>query len=220
MTLRHLAVCLALLTGPHVQAAPPETVSVEFRLFAWQTTTPALRYSRTGVVEPVEPSSRSAVHTYQGPPELSFTLAKARTVNGQPPAPVATVRLPEGVGKLTLLTVATGSGAYEMHVLPEDPAALPPKHARLHNFTNVTLRVNYNQDEQVDIASGKSALLAARGRGIVAIVSRLDGDRWRPLFSGVIMPRSDGGPNVLLAVGMENAAVNLFTVPVWPAEKS
>lgn len=220
MSLRHLSLFLAVLAGLHAQPAPvpPEKVSVQFRIYAWQTDIPPLRYGPNAVVEEVEASSRSIVHKYEGPPLLQFTLAKNKPVNGRPPAPVAVVNLPPDVKKLTLLTIAGSGNTYRMYVLPEDETALPSKHARLYNLTTATLRVDYNETDRVEIPPAQSALLGARGRGIVAVVSRMHNGRWRPMFSGVIMPQIAGGPNVLLATGMENSGVNMFSVPSWPPE--
>ncbi|MFH1500105.1 MAG: hypothetical protein ABII82_20045 [Verrucomicrobiota bacterium] len=220
MTLRQLSIFFALAAGLHAQPAsvPPENVSVEFRLYAWQTDVASLRFGPNSVIEEVEASSRSVVHKYEGPSVLQFTLAKNKPVNGRPPAPAAVVNLPPGVKKLTLLTIAGGGNTYRMYVLPEDEAALPSKHARLYNLTTTTLRVNYNETDLVEIPSAQSALLSAKGRGIVAVVSRMHNGRWRPMFSGVIMPQAAGGPNVLLANGMDNSAVNMFSVPAWPSK--
>lgn len=221
--LRHWALIIGpwafgLLAFAQPASPPPEKVSVQFRIYAWQADIPSLRYSSDDVIDAVEASSRSIVHKYEGPPTLRFTLAKDKIVNGRTPPPAATVTLPPNLRKLTLLTIAGSRGQYRMYVLPEDEGSLPSKHARLYNLTTATLRVEYNETDRVDIPSGQSALLGAKGRGIVAVVSRQHNNRWRPMFSGVIMPQAAGGPNVLLATGMDNSGVNMFSIPSWPPE--
>lgn len=220
MSLRYFLLWLALLSGLRAQspAPTPEDVSVEFRLYAWQVDIPSLRYGRDGKVEEVEASSRSEVHTYQGPPTLNFTLAKAKPTNSKPAPPVASVTLPQNVQRLTLLTVPAGRNQFKMYVLPEDSGNLPPKHARLYNLTTATLRVDYNETDRVDLPPATSALLAAKGRGVVIRVSRMNNGQWRPMFSNVIMPQASGGPNVLMTTGMENSGVGVFSVPSWPPE--
>lgn len=220
MSLRFIPILLVLAGVLHAQPTTPpeENITVQFRIYAWQTDIPALRFNRKNIVEPVEASTRSLVHTYTGPATIAFSLAKSKPVNGQLPPPAATVTVPPEVKKLTLLTIPGGRDKYRMYVLPEDEAALPSKHARLYNLTTATLRVDYNETDRIEIPPGQSALLGAKGRGIVAVVSRLHNNQWRPMFSGVIMPQAIGGPNVLLATGMENSGVNMFTVPTWPPE--
>jgi hypothetical protein len=104
-----------------------------------------------------------------------------------------------------------------MYVIPDDSAALPPKHARLHNLSADRLLIAYNTAERIELAPGSSVLASAPGTGLVIRVARMVNGRWRELFNNVVQLEDASGINVLLIPGHQGGGLGMFTLPGWPA---
>jgi len=215
--LRIALLLLLTLTSLRAQIPTPEDqVSLQFRLMAWEGDIPALFYGRNQTVEATEVTSRSPICNYTGPVTLTFTLVAKKTDDRTPPPIVATVTLPKNAQRITLLTVPLGHAHYGMYVIPDDPAALPPKHARIHNLTNDRLLIAFNSSDHIELAPGASDLVSGTGKAVVIRVAKMTDGQWRQLFNNVIAFDTDGGSNVLLIHGRQGAGLGMFALPGWP----
>jgi len=217
--LRLLIPCILSFCGHLYAQTPPKTVpvSLEFSLFAWQADLPSLRYSPRNTVEPVESFTRSNTQTYAGPDTLNFYAANTKLppANGELPTPAATVTLPQGATRVTLITVTNGTGRYRMYAVPEDGDSLPENSIRLHNFTESRLAVAYDQDGVVQLPPVSSAVIKLAGQATVIRVAREENGQWRKLFNNVIELTADGRGNVVLAPS-PGRPVSMYSLPAWP----
>lgn len=217
-----LAFCVAALhAGAQVTPPPPAPpISIKFRLVAWSRDLPELAFGKEQTTEALEQGSRSAVMDYFGPPLLNFTLAGKKTVNGVPPPVIASITIPPGVSKLTLLVLPSTGDRLNIYTISEDGEGVPPSTARLHNLSREKLRVIYNKREHVELDPGASALLKANKDTIVIRVGGIVKAEWRELFNNVIEIPQARGTNVLLIRGSLGGGIGLFPLPDWPAERT
>jgi len=216
-----LVYCVLSFCG-HLQAqtppAKPQSVSLEFSLFAWQTDLPSLRYSPRNTIHPVESFTRSNAQIYVGPDTLNFYTANVKLPSaegGEPPPPAATVKLPQGAPRVTLITVANGTARYRMYAVPEDGDTLPENSIRLHNFTESRLAVAYDDSGVVQLQPIGSAVIKLAGRATVIRVAIEENGQWRKLFNNVVELSVDGRGNVILAPS-PGRPVSMYTLPPWP----
>ena len=167
-------------------------------------------------MELTEAGARSYIQTYAGPTTLAFTLAVEKPDPRIPSPIVASVLLPKDAKKVTLLTIPAGHGRFAMYVIPDDPASLPVKHARIHNLTTERLLLGLSGGERIELAPATSVLTTAPGPAVVIRVARMVNDQWRELFNNVIEFDETGGPNVLLINGQQGAGIGMFAIPSWP----
>lgn len=212
-------VLLALAGGLHAQPAE-NLVSVQFRLMAWgETDIPELNYGRHKKIEPTEANTLSLPQTYTGPATLNFTLTPkvtAKPADNTPAPVVASATFPKDTKRATVLTAANGHGRFGMYVIPDDPASLPAKHARLHNLSRDRLLIGYNANERVELEPGTSALVTTSATALVIRVARTVNGQWRELFNNVIELDDTIGSNVLLMPGPQGAGIGMFPIPGWP----
>lgn len=222
--LRYLS--LLLLTVPFIISAQPpassgekeDLVTIEFGLYAWKGDLPPLSYGYGKKVEATEAYTRSSIQAYTGPAQLNFTLAPQGSAPkaGAPPAPtVASVALPKGVSRVTLLTARNGQGGFQIYTIAEDGDDFPAGSVRIYNVTPQRLLVAYNDSQRVELAPGSSAMIKPTGDAVLIRVARLVNDRWRELFNNVATLNHDGRQNVLLIPGDNNQGVGMYTLPPW-----
>lgn len=220
MHLPRIIAASLLAIACNLQAQVPaaeKTVSLEFSLFAWRTDLPAMRYSPKDKVEPVESFMRSDAHSYTGPATLRLypVGTKLPPADGTEAAPLASVNLPEGATRVTLITVARGGGQFRMLAVPEDGDSLPERSIRIHNFTDTPLAVGFDENSVVQIPAAGSSIIKPKGEATVIRVAREEDGRWRKLFNNVVELTADGRGNVVLAPDAGRPVV-MFSLPPWP----
>lgn len=209
--------CATGLTSQPLTGGAPASVSLKFRLLAWGGSIPELAFGDQQKTELTETGDHSVVMDYSGPRLLGFTLPGVKTEKGAPPPVVASVNLPLGVSKVTLLTLPAKGGRFGMQAIAEDGGDLPPMHARLHNYSGAALRIIYNKNQRLELAAGASALLAGEKDSIVVRVAAVVNGEWRELFNNVVELSAKEGRNVLLIRGSQGGGVGLYPLPAWPA---
>ncbi len=219
--LRTSLILLALSGGLHAQ--PGENlVSVQFRLMAWgESDIPELNYGRNKKIELTEANTVSLPQTYAGPATLNFTLTPkitAKPADNVPAPVVASATFPKDIKRATVLTAPNGHGRFGMYVIPDDPASLPAKHARLHNLSRDRLLIGYNTNERIDLEPGTSALVTTSATALVIRVARTVNGQWREIFNNVIELDDTIGSNVLIMPGPQGAGIGMFPIPGWPSE--
>lgn len=204
-------------------ASPPvePIVSVQFILYAWQSGLPALRYSAKDTTEALpDPFSTSAVHTYTGPATLTFYSATARpTSDTAPPPPLATVTFPVGPRKFMLLAGRADAGRISIYAVPQDDTSIPTPYIRVHNFTQLTLAVGYNERDVAQVDPSSTVIIKPAGSATVIRVAQLQNGKWRRVFNNVAEVGRDGRQNIILAPAAARP-VSLYTIPAWPQDTS
>lgn len=210
----------ACVAGLSAQGAPagqsPVLVSLKFRLLAWGVNIPELAFGKDQKTDFVESGDRSAILGYSGPQLMTFSLPGSKVEKDVPPPVIASASLPLGVSKVTLLTLPAKGGRLGMYAISEDGGDLPPRHARLHNFSSATLRIIYNKNQLLELAPGTSALLSGEKNSVVVRVAAVVNGEWRQLFNNVIELDAKEGRNVLLIRGSQGGGIGLYPLPLWP----
>jgi hypothetical protein len=227
---RFLPLLLLLLVLPcfvsaqSTPAAPnpaEDKVTVQFGIYAWKGDLPPLCYGPRRTVEEVEAHTRSSVQTYTGPALLNFTLVPqtAEPKPGSPPPPVvASVSLPRGVSRVTLLTARVRPDRYQIYTIPEDGDEFPSGSVRLHNVTPQRLMIVYNDNQRLELAPGAISLVKPIGDAMLIRVARFVNGRWRELFNNVATLNPDGRQNVLFIPGDQGSTgVSMYSLPPWSA---
>lgn len=225
MRYRHLLLVLATglsCAAPLLQAAPPvpNIVTVQFSIYAWNGDIEPLSFGSGHEIELVEASTRSKIQSYTGPALLQFTQAGPVAAEpGQKPKPkpvLASVDLPPGASRVTLLTARVAKGRYQIYAVPEDGDTLPEGTIRLHNITRQKLLVSYDEKSSLELEAGQSTIIKpARDATLIRVASFQNG-RWRELFNNVAVLNQDRRQNVLLNAGAGNQGVSMYTLPAWP----
>ncbi len=198
-------------------ASKEPEVSVEFILYSWQSTLPALRYSPRDTTEALtDPFSTTGIHRYAGPATLRFYSTSANLApDAEPPPPVATVTFPAGASKFMLLAAPAGKNRYLIYAIPQDESSATPPYIRLHNFTKLDLAVGYNEKNVAQVPASSATLIKPEGQATVIRVAHYDNGKWRRLFNNVAELNSDGRQNIILAPDAQRA-VTMYTIPEWP----
>ena len=226
ITLRNLHLLLVLMIGllaaaPGMRAAPPAEaiVTVQFSIYAWNGDIEPLSFGPGREVEMIEASTRSKTYDYTGPALLQFTLAgPVETEPGQKPKPrpvIASVKLPIGTSRVTLLTARGSKGRYQIYAIPEDGDTLPEGTIRLHNITRQKLLVAYDEKSHLELESGQTAIIKPVRDATLIRVASFQNGRWRELFNNVAVLNQDRRQNVLLNPGENNQGVSMYTLPAW-----
>jgi len=218
---RYLSAGLLLMTWAHAQepASAPESVSLQFGLYAWKGELPKLSYGPHHTVEAVEAFTRSSIQNYTGPVVLNFTLAaqsESTDPKAKQPPVVASVTLPKGVSKITLLTARTRQGHFQIYAIPEDGDAFPAGSVRLHNVTAQPLLIVYNENDRVELAPAATAIVKPLGTALLVRAARKVNGQWRELFNNVATLGPDGRQNVLFTPGDDGSTgVGMYILPPW-----
>ncbi len=203
-----------------VEASPPAQVSVDFRILAWKTNVPSLRYSTRGTIEALESYSCSEPQHYTGPETLAFYSNKKRLspqrIRMQENA-VASVAFPQGASRFTLLAIPKGRRSYHLYAVPENGELLPQRFVLLHNFTDYAIRIDYNQGDRVQIAAQDTAYIQLNQGATVVHVSFDDKGKWRKLFNNVVELNSESRANVFFTKSAERP-VTMIPLPHWPVD--
>ena len=210
---------LIALPSAFAQGQPAQpVVSVEFILYGWNTRLPSLRYTPRDVIPPLEePHDVSAVQSYEGPATLNFYQASARLdrPDAPPPPPRASVTLPEGPTRFILVTARDGSDRYRIYAIPADGPDLAPSTLRLHNFTNTSIAVRYDENGLVELPAASTVTIRPQGRASVLRFAHYRDGKWRRLFSNVAELGPDGRRNIILAPS-PTRPVSMYSLPLWP----
>jgi hypothetical protein len=210
------AILPCTLSAQTPPAATVPTVSLEFSLFAWEDEVAPLRFAPKREIEAIEPFTRSNAQTYSGPAALSFFALSAKpAADGQPPPPAATVTLPQGASRVTLITVPANNGGYQMHAVAEDGDTLPSNSVRVHNFTTTTLLVVVADKQNFEIKPAGTVVVPLQNTAAVIRVAAMENGRWRKMFNNVVQLNEDGRQNIILAPN-GGRPVRMFTLPPWP----
>lgn len=218
---RFLPVGLSLCIVLSIRAAPPavpagDDVAVQFSLYAWHASTPALRYSPQAKVEALEPFMRSSVQTYAGPATLNFYAPSVQlSPDSPPPPPIATATFPRGATRVTLVTAPVGPRQYQMYAVAEDDASLTPPYIRLHNFTATRLLVAFDANSRVEVPPASTVIIRPEGTATVLRVAQMQNGKWRRLFNNVAELNDEGRKNIILAPAAGRPA-SLYSLPAWP----
>ncbi|MFA6289535.1 MAG: hypothetical protein WC661_19315 [Opitutaceae bacterium] len=194
-----------------------DVVAVKFGLYAWKGDIPPLHYGSKRKVEAIEAYTRSSIQNYTGPAQLNFTLAPP-TPSPKPDTPppvVASVSIPAGVTRVTLLTAQNRQGGYQIFTIPEDGDDFHEGSVRIYNVTPQRLRIVHGNNQRLELASGASGLIKTTGDAVLLRVGRLVNDRWREVINNVATLNHDGRQNVLLVPGDNGQGVGLYTLPPW-----
>ncbi len=210
---------VSTLVTPLCALPGDDAVSLQFSIYAWNGDVAPLSYGPNRKVELVEAFTRSEIQDYSGPAVLNFTLfgSESPQPDSQKPKPVvASVTLPQGVSKITLLTARTAQGKYRIYAIPEDGDSLPEGSIKLHNVSPRNLMVVYNQNSRLELASGSSSVIEATGAAMLLRVAHFHNGRWRELFNNIATLNSDRRQNILLVPGESGNGVSMYTLPSWP----
>lgn len=196
----------------------PRQVSVDFRVLAWKTNLPDLRYDTSGTVEELSAFSVSQPSHYTGPESLNFYSNKRQSNSPkmrEKAKTLATVTFPQGASCFTLLAIPNGRDNYRIYAIPENGELLPPRFVLLHNFTNYRIRIDYNLGDRVQIEPKENAYIQLNQGATVVHLSYFDQVKWRKLFNNVVELNDEFRANVIFTDSDERP-VTLVAIPHWP----
>jgi hypothetical protein len=213
-------------------ADPKEIRTLEFTLLGWEGATPEFTVTIGGRPETISAPAfaRSRVVKYSGPATLVFKLGGA-TAPGAEPA-TASVYLPAGSKRVTLLASKIAGKRYAIMAFPDDADDYPANHARILNLTSETLALNYNLTATEQIPAGKALVIPGDKERVILKVAHVVDGSWNLASEavlglapgqrlGVILALSDASIFKLkYADGSSRSQNNIqvFSLPPWPLE--
>lgn len=217
-----IPIVLSLLIGSALPAqSSPESeqpISVEFVIYSWKCTLPELNYTGNQKVSAHEdPFTLSPVHTYMGPPELSFYSAKVNpdASDGKRPTPIASVNFEGASGKYIILTASASKGRYQMYAIPVEDSGTNAPYIRVRNFTQFDLAIKYDAQRIVTLAPREIGKIEPAGAATVLQVARFEQGRWLRAFNNVA-ELYENGPMDIIFASEGNRPVSMFRIPKWP----
>lgn len=135
----------------------------------------AVSYSGSAVLEIHSANPPATVTADPANKEIPPALAERRKTD---PTLAGMATLPSTSTRVTILIAPAAAGTYQLHVIDDDPAKLPPGRLRIHNFSSHLIGLRCNGKATPALVFGATAMVAPEKGRVVYELSYQKDNRW------------------------------------------